>query len=75
MQNYPISPRPLDQHSAVHIRVCIVCTGDEFALDPLPSIRSDVHRIKAPRRRKTVIVPDFFIGMSTKRQSSPILTR
>ena len=34
MQNYPISPRPLDQHPVVHIRVC---TEDEFALDPLPS--------------------------------------
>ena len=37
MQNYPISLRPLDQHHAVQIRVCTVCTGDEFALDPLPT--------------------------------------
>ena len=37
MQNYSISPRPLDQHPVVQIRVCIVCTEDEFALDPLPS--------------------------------------
>ena len=36
MQNYPISPCPLDQHPVVQIRVCTVCTGDEFALDPLP---------------------------------------
>ena len=27
---------PLDQHPMVQIRVCIVCTRDEFALDPLP---------------------------------------
>ena len=31
MQSYPISPRLLDQHPMVQIRVC---TGDEFALDP-----------------------------------------
>jgi len=37
VQNYPISPRPLDQHPVVQIRVYTVCTEDEFALDPLPS--------------------------------------
>jgi len=26
---------PLDQHPMVKIRVYIVCTGNEFALDPL----------------------------------------
>ena len=36
MQNYPISPHPLDQDPVVQIRVCIVCMEDEFALDPLP---------------------------------------
>ena len=36
MQNYPISPHPLDQHPVVQIRICTVFTGDEFALDPLP---------------------------------------
>jgi hypothetical protein len=28
----------LGSTSCVQIRVCIVCTGDEFALDPLPPI-------------------------------------
>jgi hypothetical protein len=28
----------MDQHPMVHTRVCIVCTEDEFALDPFPDM-------------------------------------
>ena len=50
MQNYSISPRPLDQHPVVQIRVCTVCTGDEFALDPL------THYISLTRHLKIHII-------------------
>ena len=34
---------PLDQHPVVQIRVCIVCIGDKFALDPnVMAQRSDL---------------------------------
>ena len=46
MQNYSISPRPLDQHPVVQIRVCTVCTGDEFALDPLPQASRSVYNCR-----------------------------
>jgi len=42
VQNYSISPRRLDQHLVIHIRVCTVYTGDEFALDPLPQNKAKI---------------------------------
>ena len=57
MQNYPIFPRPLDQHPVVQIRVCTVYTGDEFALDPFP-----ISKDKGCKSVSTIWLVDVEVG-------------